>query len=147
MKVFSLRRLTYVIGGWVLLSIILYARTVAGGRPTAWALQDAGEYAVWALIALFLYPLVAATPFTLKAWAKRLPVLLIIWHLGGAFAHTAEQVVHQGMIHDGTRQRSVGEVISRELPRQLTGHQFMHLADFFGLLAICIVLVQRELEF
>ena len=152
MKFFSLRRFAYVLGGWVLLTIILYAKTVTEGRPTTWALQDASEYAVWALIALVLYPLIASTPFTWIAWAKRLPLLLLIWHLGGAFAHTAEQIVHQGIIHDGTRQRSVGEVLRRVIPRQLTSPQFRHFADFGGLLAICIILVQirnsraREVE-
>lgn len=152
MKFFPLRRLAYVLGGWLLLAIILYARTVADGRPIIWVVQDASEYAIWALIALFLYPVVAATPFRLMAWLKLLPVLVLTWHLGGALAHTTRDVVHQSVVHDASRQRSAGAVLRHELPRQLFGSQFKHLADFTGLLAICIIIAlirntrARELE-
>lgn len=152
MKPKSLRRLLYVAGGWALLSIILYAKTVAEGRPTIWALQDASEYAVWAFILYFLFPLISATPFTLKAWAKRLPLLVFVWHIGGAFAHVADEVVHQRLVHDEGRRHSVLEVLKREVPKQLTSDQFRHLADFFGVLSLCIILAlirnsrAREIE-
>ncbi|MFK7847658.1 MAG: sensor histidine kinase [Rhodothermales bacterium] len=152
MKPKSLRRLLYVVGGWALLSLILYAKTVAEGRPTIWALQDASEYAVWAFIAYFLYPLISATPFTLKAWGKLLPLLIFVWHIGGAFAHVAEEVVHQRLVHDEGRRHSVAEVVQREMPKQLVSHQFRHIADFLGVLSLCIILAlirnsrAREIE-
>ena len=147
----AVKRLLFAIGAWSLLVTVLVTESFVDDRPLEWAIEDASGYLVWALAALLVYPLVNSTRPTAMAWVVRLPLLIVIWHLGGAVVETVEEAVHESWVHERTsssRRSSAIGVARREFPWQLATLQFAQLINFVALVILCTTasLIRRSRE-
>ncbi len=137
-------RLLYAITAWAGIATLLLATSWGDEHRNRliWAVSDSLGLAIWALLGVALYPVLAAPWSRRGAWARRVPLLLLAWLCGSLAGHMVEVVVDVIWLDLQTGQCGVACSILRRFTHWgLLPVLFLHLPGFVGLLALCTIVV------